>query len=173
MRAGRLHHHDVQPFLAPRATQRRDLYVPLAGWAGTVRVRELLPHPSRRLPAVRISPFGPERSLPRRPPGVDMARIFRQAILGVSVPAGVISVLGFLNRPRRTSRAFCAGLGATALALAVMWGYSWLFESRHPDASREFWRLQEAKMRPRMFVGFSLGLLIGAAIIAVALRSGD
>lgn len=102
-----------------------------------------------------------------------MARIFRQAILGVSVPVGVIAVLGFFNRPGRVSRAFCIGLGATALATAAMWGYSWRFETRHPDESREFWRLQESKMRPRMFVAFALGLLAGASMIAVALDRGD
>jgi hypothetical protein len=102
-----------------------------------------------------------------------MARIFRQAILGVAAPVGVISAAGYINRPGRTSHAFFAGLGASALAMAAMWGYSWIFGARHPDALPEFWRRQESKMRPRMFVAFCLGLLAGAAVIVLSLRRGD
>jgi hypothetical protein len=122
---------------------------------------------------VRLTPFGPERSLPRRPPGVDLARLFRQAILAVAAPIALFAVIGFLNRPGHTSRAFCVGLAVTALSMAAMWGYSWIFEVQHPDQPPEFWRRQESKMRPRIFVAFCLGLLAGTATIVVSLHRGD
>ena len=110
--------------------------------------------------------------MPRRPIGVDMTAVFRQVIVRLAIPVALIAVAGLVTRHSHAGHVFCVGLLVSALALGGMWGYSWLFEVRHPNQPPEFWRRQEAKMRPRMFAGFSSGFIAGAGTIALSLAGG-
>jgi hypothetical protein len=101
-----------------------------------------------------------------------MTTVFRQAIVRLAIPVALIAVVALVTPHSHTGHVFCAGLLVSALALAGMWGYSWLFEVRHPTQPPDFWRRQEAKMRPRIFAGFSSGLVAGAGIIALSLAGG-
>jgi len=101
-----------------------------------------------------------------------MSALFRKAITRLAVPVAVIAGAGLATRHGRSARVFFAGLAVSAVALAAMWGYSWFFEVRHSNQTADFWRRQEAKMRPRMFAGFSFGLIAGAGIMVLSLTSG-
>src|SRR4051812_21916837 len=102
-----------------------------------------------------------------------MSALFRKAITRLAVPVAVIAGAGLATRHGRSARVFFAGLAITGVALAAMWGYSWFFEVRHPNQAADFWRRQEAKMRPRLFAAFSFGLIAGAGIIVLSLTNGQ
>src|SRR3954452_9142729 len=102
-----------------------------------------------------------------------MSALFRQAITGLAVPVTVIAGVGFSTRHGRSARVFFVGLALTGVALAAMWGYSWFFEVRHPNQAADFWRRQETKMRPRLFAGFSFGLIAGAGTMVLSFTNGQ
>ncbi len=118
---------------------------------------------------MRLSPFGPPRSEPRRPDIDDMRPITQQALLVVGlVPLG-IGMLGLLSQPG--GRWFFVGLVLSSLFVVVAYARSIAFETKHLGESRDFWRDREALIRTRVFLGGLVTFVAGAIALVVAVTS--
>jgi len=121
-----------------------------------------------------LSPFSTARSAPRRPVGMDMRPMTRQAMLVFAGIPAVLATLGVTSEsPGSFAFGFWIGLLATSLLMAVAWFRSILFESKHLDESAAFWLAQERKIRPRAFVFCALVACLGILGLAVAKSSSS
>ena len=110
---------------------------------------------------MKLSPFGPPRSEPRRPDIGDMRAVTRRALFQIGlVPLG-IGMLGLLSSAG--SRSFFAGLVVASAFVVVAYSLSISFETKHLDESRDFWRRREAVIRPRMLVA-ALGIFVAGGV---------
>lgn len=113
----------------------------------------------------RLIPAHTPRDKPRRPVGVDLRPMTKQAMWMFGVVPVAIGSYSLLNHHRRYDffLGFRVGVVVVALFCTACWAVSVHFEGQHLDESAAFWAQHEAYIRPLAYYGHAAAGSIACA----------